>query len=194
MIRDVIRFREADSDLSVMDEWWSCDTYEGRLQSIVGFIRKHTGFPPSANMRPIREGVFRIGEDTTLDELKDLAAAIREKCVIDAFQINVDRRRRICHMLFDWYDRSEEKCFHLHKTYQFRISVMILIRLGQPPIFPSPQWFRHYLVEVSGSDPDAIKGAMVAVNRLKSDFDRRSYMLAMLSLMYADKVCRGMAK
>ena len=194
MIEDVIKFRDADADLPFFDEHWSRVGYETRMKDIVSYIRKETGFPPSKNMRPVREGVFRIKEDTTIDQLKRLALAIRRKCIIDCFQISIDRRRQECHMLFDWYDRSENKCFHLHKTYQFRLSVLILVTLDMPPIFPSPQWFRYYLTEASGSDPDAIKATMARVSRLKRELDRRSYKLAMLTLMYADKVCSGAAK
>ena len=91
MYDDIIKFSSRYSDLDKTDESWVGASYDDRLEDIMDNIVKTTGFSPSKNMQPIREGVFDIQESTTVDNLRSLAERIRDVYLIDCFQISIDR-------------------------------------------------------------------------------------------------------
>ena len=187
MIEDVIRFTEPAGDLQQTPEYWQQESYQERSEATVNTIVDLTGFPPSPNMKYIREGVFGIKPDTTMEELRELAARIKESCVIDCFQIAIDREKNECHMLFDWYDRNNVKAYHLYKSKQISLSVLILRVLDIPMQLLSDVWVVHYMTQLSREIPDIAEMCLDTVAHSKYRKALHQYMT--LALMHSKKVC-----
>ena len=165
----------------------------GRIEQLRSYIEEHTEFPPSPNMRFIREGVFRIKKTTTMKQLRSLAERIKEECVIDCFQITINRRQNQARMLFDWYDYKEKKCFYLFSTYQINLSVLIIRFLDLPlPKHLSPQWLRYFLLREYNDNKNAFKELL---ERLKyARLNKKQFLLLNDTIAYVEKVCQGLAK
>ena len=125
MYDSVIKFSASRKDLDRTDEFWQGDTFGSRWEDIMQNIVRVTGFAPSKNMEPIREAVFTIKEDTMLDDLKALAARIKEWYKIDCFQIAIDRSTSTAHLLFDFNIRETAKSVVIPRYQQIALSVMI---------------------------------------------------------------------
>ena len=138
-------------------------------------------------MKYIREGVFGIKPDTSMEELRELAARIKESCVIDCFQIAIDREKNECHMLFDWYDRNNVKAYHLYKSKQISLSVLILRVLDIPMQLLSDVWVVHYMTQLSREIPDIAEMCLDTVAHSKYRKALHQYMT--LALMHSKKVC-----
>lgn len=192
MIDDVIKFYERKEDLEQFSEHWEAASYEQRSKEIVATIVQQKGFPPSPNMKYIREGVFSIKRETTMKDLISLGEQIKEKCVIDCFQISIDRDRNECHMLFDWYDRKDEKSFHLYGAYQLKLSVLILRVIDFPAEFSSDDWIQHYLRQEYADNPDIIEQAIDFLNHASNR--KRLYLFVLMCIRHAEKVCQGQVK
>lgn len=192
MIEDVIRFTRATSDLPPYSESWQSVSYAARHEELTSYIFSKKDYYPSPNIILFKEGVFSIKEDTTLDELKELAVLIKRRCFIDCFQISVDRDRHECHMLFDFYDRKACQSFHLHKTYQYRLSVLILDFLDMKPVIPSPSWIRHYLFQQYHDDKSIVSKSIEWLSHAKPSKD--IYRMIINSLRHSQKMCEGVVK
>ena len=142
MIQQVFEIKPRQRDLHPTKEFWVSDTYDVRQEKIIAA----NGSVPHANMKFIREVIFEIKKSTTLDELKSLARSIKEECVIECFQISINRQKNVAHMLFDWYDYKAKQCFYLYESYQMAMSAMIVRKLRLP--FPqklNSKWLRYFL-------------------------------------------------
>ena len=193
MIDNVIKFSPRKSDLATTQETWVGESYASRREKIVSYIEEHTEFPPPPNMRFIREGVFRIKKTTTMKQLRSLAERIKEECVIDCFQITINRRQNQARMLFDWYDYKETKCFYLFSTYQMNLTVLIIRFLDLPlPQHLSPQWLRYFLLREYNDNKNAFKELL---ERLKyARLSKKQFLLLNDTIAYVEKVCQGLAK
>lgn len=195
MVEEVIRFmprREAQGDLERTPEFWQKCSYEERRQEIVGFIVEKQGAPPSPNMQYIREGVFKVNDNNTLDELVKLAAEVKKAVTIDCFQISIDRKRSEAHLLFDWYDKNIQNCFHLTTTHQLKLSTMILRNLSLDDQGLKDQFLRYFLMEEYLHDPEAFKKAIEWLKHSKPN--RHIYRIILKSLQFAEKKSEGLVK
>ena len=155
----------------------------------VSTIVRLTGFPPSPNMKYIREGVFDIKSSTTMEELRFLATQIKGLCVIDCFQISIDRENNKCHMLFDWYDRNHTKSYHLYKAKQISLSVLILRVLDISMSLLSDVWVVHYMTQIYMENPDIAEKCQDAVNHSK--YRKLTHQFLSLALLHArNKSCK----
>lgn len=188
MIEDVIRFYDTSGDLEKFSEHWEEDNYATRSNKIVDDIVRLTGFPPSPNMKYIREGVFDIKSSTTMEELRFLATQIKGLCVIDCFQISIDRENNKCHMLFDWYDRNHTKSYHLYKAKQISLSVLILRVLDISMSLLSDVWVVHYMTQIYMENPDIAEKCQDAVNHSK--YRKLTHQFLSLALLHARKKCQ----
>lgn len=193
MIDNVIKFSPRKTDLANSTEIWVGESYASRRDKIVSFIEENTEFPPSPNMRFIREGIFRIKKSTTMEQLRGLAERIKEECVIDCFQISINRRHNQARMLFDWYDYEKKKCFYLFSTYQMNLSVLIIRYLDLPlPPDLTPQWLRYFLLREYNDNKNSFKELL---ERLKyARLSKKQYLLLNDTIGYVEKVCKGLAK
>ncbi len=192
MIEDVIKFYDRKEDLEAFSEHWEAASYEQRSKDIVATIVEQKGFPPSPNMKYIREGVFSIKAETTMEDLIILGTQIKQKCVIDCFQISIDREKMECHMLFDWYDRKDEKSFHLYGAYQMKLSVLILRVIDFPAQFNSDDWIQHYLRQEYADSPAIIEKSIDFLNHASPR--KRLYLFILMCIRHAEKICNGQVK
>ncbi|MBR0524099.1 MAG: hypothetical protein IJK09_03990 [Prevotella sp.] len=193
MIDNVIKFSPRKTDLANSSEIWVGESYASRRDKIVSFIEENTEFPPSPNMKYIREGIFRIKKTTTMEQLRRLAERIKEECVIDCFQISINRHLNQARMLFDWYDYKENKCFYLFTTYQMNLSVLIIRFLDLPlPSNITPQWLRYFILREYNDNKNSFKELL---ERLKyARLSKKQFLLLNDIIAYAEKVCQGIVK
>ena len=192
MYDDVIKFAGRSSDLDKTEIFWQKDTYAGRCDAITKNVLKVTGFPPSKNMQPIREGVIKITPQVTLDELKSLARRINEWYKIDCFQIAVDRHDGTAHLLFDFHLRKTAKSVVINRSQQIALSVMILRYLHLPRPKGSEQWLAYFLKDRFNDNPDAF---VTLLDKLKhAKLGKESFNLASDVLNYVQQMCQGTLK
>ena len=188
MIDEVIRITKRESDLERTAEFWQSHSYEERSREIVDSIVRLKGGPPSPNMTFIREGVFSIASSTTLEDLRALAVEIRQQLVIDAFQISIDRDCRECHMLFDWYDRDQERSYHLYAARKRKLSVLIMRRIGTLDDLVSDNWVRQYLLQEHKEVPNILERAEDFI--IHNVRNRRLYLFLLMSLRHVSNLIR----
>lgn len=192
MYDDVIKFKSALGDLERTDESWQEESYVHRWDAIIDSIVKSTGFSPSKNMQPIREGVFQVADNTTIDELKGLSQCIKDWYKIDCFQISIDRTTNTAHLLFDFNDREKAKSVVLNRSQQIALSVMILRYLHLPRPKCSEEWVGYFLKDRFNDNPEAFQ---VLHDKLKhAKLGKESYALARDVLTYVEQMCKGLVK
>ena len=168
MITEIFEIKPRGRDLYPNKEMWVGETYAEREAKIVAYIMEKTFSTPHVNMKYIREIIFKIKEDTTIDDLKKLAGLIKEKCVIDCFQITINRRGNIAHLLFDWYDYKKAECFYLYDSYQLTLSVLILRELQLPiPNNLTGKWIKYFIQYDQSKNPTIFNDLMDEIKHLK---------------------------
>ena len=191
MYDDVIKFSNRNSDLEKTEESWVGSSYDDRLEDIMDNIVKTTGFAPSKNMQPIREGVFLIKESTTVDDLKSLAVRINEVYLIDCFQISIDRDNNTAHMLFDFNIRDKGKSVVLNRSEQIVLSVMILRYLDLPRPDCAEEWMGYFLKGRYTDNEDVFENWL---NNLKhKKLNKNDFNLAKEMSIFVKQMCKGMA-
>ena len=195
----VIEVMNRKSDLPAFDEHLRLESYAQRSADIVNDIVRLTGFPPSPNMQYIREIVFCIPEDATMIDLQGLAHQIRQHYTIDCFQISIDREKKECHMLFDWYDRKNERAYHLYKSREISLSVLILRILRIPMVTLSDVWVVHYMMQVFKENPGVIERCLELSLRNRIEYGKlygtknedAVYKFIELALLHARHECQS---
>lgn len=191
MYDEFIKFIYRDCDLEKGEESWIGAYYDDRLEDIVENFIESTGFKPSKNMRPIREGVFVVKDSTTIDDLKDLAERIKEFYLIDCFQIAIDRESNTAHMLFDFNIRDKGKSVVLNRSEHIVLSVMIILSLDLPYPDNTDKWMGYFL---KGRFTDNESVFEDWLNNLKhKKLNKKDYNLAKEMSIFAKQMCQGMA-
>lgn len=192
MFDDVIKFSICEADLAPQPEHWQRESYAHRLNSILESVELKTGFPPSKNMRPIREGVFVVKDDTTIDDLVALGSKLRQWYTIDCFQCSIDRENNMAHMLFDWNDRETAKSVYINRSQQIAMSVMILRTLNLPRPEGTELWLRFFISAEYSDDQRVFTSILDQLKHAK--LGRKNYHIARDVLTYVQQVCQGLVK
>lgn len=191
MYDDVIKFSNRNSDLDKTSESWQGESYEHRLDAIMDNIVKTTGFAPSKNMQPIREGVFQINDSTTIDDLRDLSNRIKEVYLMDCFQISIDRETNTAHMLFDFNIRDTAKSVVLNRSEQIVLSVMILRYLDLPRPECAEEWLGYFLKGRFTDDEDVFDNWLDNLKHKK--LNKNDFNIAKEMSIFVKQICKGMA-
>ena len=192
MYNDDIKFYNRDSDLNRMPEYWQKDNYQHRIETVLASVKEKTGFLPSKNMQPIREGVFKVKDETTIEQVVAMSDKLREFYKIDCFQAFIDRRTNTAHLLFDFNDRENGKSVYLNRTDYTWLSVLILRFLDLPRPEGTELWHRYFLTRDFDDDPQVF---MSVLDRLKhAKLSKRNYRIARDALLYIDQKCQGLVK
>ena len=112
-------------DLSNLNEYWEKDTQTDRLASIKAKYLKSTGQKMQTKATPIREAVVVIKPETTMEDLKRLSDAYRQRFGIDTFQIAIHKDEGYpkgewkpnlhAHLVFDWTNQETGKSIKLNR-------------------------------------------------------------------------------
>lgn len=192
MFDDVIKFQGRESDLEPMPEFWQTDTYEERYNQIIDSIVKLRGFLPSIRMQPIREGVFRVQDDTRLKDIVELTKRIKKYYMIDCFQVSIDRETNMAHLLFDWNRRDAGKSIFMNRSQHIAMSVMILCSLNLPRPEGTELWLRYFFMREYDDNPEIFDDVL---NHLKhAHLGKRSYRIAYDAITYMRQKCQGLVK
>lgn len=194
MFDDVIKLSRQDSDLPLptVGESWIGDTFEVRRKTVLDYIESQNGFPPSSKLFFILKGVFKITPATTLESVISLTEKIREKFVIDCFQIILDREKSEATLLFDCYDRKKMVRKYLNRSEQVILSVIILQCLDLPRPEGTENWIGYFLRYEYGEDKDIFDRLFAAYEH--SGLDKRSYELTRDIIEYIKLMCQKRVK
>lgn len=112
-------------ELSHLNEYWEKDTQTARLENIKSRYLKSTGQKMQAKATPIREAVVVIKSETTMEDLKKLSNAYRQRFGIDTFQIAIHKDEGYpkgewkpnlhAHLVFDWTNQETGKSLKLNR-------------------------------------------------------------------------------
>ena len=112
-------------ELSHLNEYWEKDTQTDRLENIKSRYLKLTGQKIQSKATPIREAVVVIKSETTMEDLKRLSDAYRQRFGIDTFQIAIHKDEGYpkgewkpnlhAHLVFDWTDQETGKSLKLKR-------------------------------------------------------------------------------
>lgn len=113
-------------ELSHLNEYWEKDTQTDRLENIKSKYFKSTGQKMQAKATPIREAVVVIKSETTMEDLKRLSDAYRQRFGIDTFQIAIHKDEGYpqveewkpnlhAHLVFDWTNQETGKSLKLNR-------------------------------------------------------------------------------
>ena len=112
-------------ELSHLNEYWQKDTQTARLENIKSRYLKSTGQKMQAKATPIREAVVVIKSETTMEDLKKLSNAYRQRFGIDTFQIAIHKDEGYpkgewkpnlhAHLVFDWTNQETGKSIKLNR-------------------------------------------------------------------------------
>ena len=112
-------------DLSYLNEYWEKDTQTDRLENIKSRYLQSTGQKMQAKATPIREAVVVIKSETTMEDLKRLSDAYRQRFGIDTFQIAIHKDEGYpkgewkpnlhAHLVFDWTNQQTGKSLKLNR-------------------------------------------------------------------------------
>ena len=112
-------------ELSHLNEYWEKDTQTDRLENIKSRYLKSTGQKMQAKATPIREAVVVIKSETTMEDLKKLSNAYRQRFGIDTFQIAIHKDEGYpkgewkpnlhAHLVLDWTNQETGKSLKLNR-------------------------------------------------------------------------------
>lgn len=112
-------------ELSHLNEYWEKDTQTDRLENIKSRYLKSTGQKMQSKATPIREAVVVIKSETTMEDLKKLSDAYRQRFGIDTFQIAIHKDEGYpkgewkpnlhAHLVLDWTNQETGKSLKLNR-------------------------------------------------------------------------------
>lgn len=128
-------------DLTRFNENWQKDTIAQRLAFIKENTKAKTGRAMQDKATPIREAVIVIDENTTMEKMQQLSAAMRERWGIDVFQISIHRdeghyvdgkwkANLHAHIVADWTDHRTGKSLKLNRYDMSEMQTMAAEILG----------------------------------------------------------------
>lgn len=153
-IEEFLTIKTATKDLPDTLEAWKSSTYKERKQSVVKHSIEYRGCEPALNMNFLKRVTFGIEKKVELHHLFGLCQKIQDKFGIECFQITIDRKNNLVHMLFDWYDRETNTCRYLYKAKIYSLTVMVIQSLELPYPFISGRWLYYFLKEEFVNNPD----------------------------------------
>lgn len=209
----LLTFHDVEGDLTKFVDHWAQESIADREKVILAEIRKRRIkelglesdeeimesekkspyiFLPSKNIRLIREISFPVGDEVTIDELKEILPKIKTKFIIDCFQVALDHETKTAHMIFDWYDRHRGECVYLYPNRRVRLSVFLVRELDLPRPDGYELWLRHFLLEDFKEDGSIYQSVSEELKHAR--LSRKSYNVVQNTVQYAELVCKRMVK
>jgi hypothetical protein len=192
MFDDVIKLCCRRSDLLRTPEFWQAASFEQRMSEIREAVKTATGYYPTKNMQPIREGVFKIRDDIEVPELVALGRKLKERHRIDCFQVAIDRQENEAHMLFDCNDRETGKSVNFNHTDQIFLSVTILNFLDLKGPKGTEQWPHYFVAGAYDENPMVFEKFR---NRLKhAKLSKQDYQFGQYLVSLGEMECLGLPR
>lgn len=129
------------TELSKNNKYWEEDTQANVLEKIKKTVKEKTKRKLQAKATPIREAVVVINKDTTMKQLKRLAAVYEKEFGIHCIQIAIHKdeghwKEKVwhpnyhAHMVFNWTDMKTGKSYKLSKDDMIRMQDLTAENLG----------------------------------------------------------------
>lgn len=192
MTENIVKIAKRESDLVDYGESLFLASYEERKQEIYDYIVNSQGYPPSQCIIYVREITFPIPDNKTILHLQSLSSEIKEKFVIDCFQMSIDRANGEAHMQFDWYNRQEHKSVHLYETLYLSLSAMIIQRLNIDVKDNNIRNLRFHLLADYTYDAKVFDKLDMWVKHQKPNL--QNYRVIKNALRYVQLKCQGLVK
>lgn len=128
-------------ELTCLNEYWESGSQADRLATIKEKYFKTVGQKLQSRATPIREGVVVIKSDTSMDDLRKLADAIKAKFGIETFQIAIHKdeghsKSKVwisnlhAHLVFDWTDQDTGKSIKMNRDQMTELQTLCAEVLG----------------------------------------------------------------
>jgi hypothetical protein len=128
-------------ELSKGNEYWESDNQERRLADLKALYKAKTGQTMQAKATPIREAVVVIDEKTTLNTLKSLSDALKQRWGIDVFQVAIHRDEGYlrgkngklnlhAHLVADWTNHETGRSLKLSRQDMAEMQTLCAEVLG----------------------------------------------------------------
>ena len=128
-------------ELTCLNEYWESGSQADRRAAIKEKYFKTVGQKLQSKATPIREGVVVIKSDTSMDDLRKLADAIKAKFGIETFQIAIHKdeghpRSKMwisnlhAHLVFDWTDQDTGKSIKMNRDQMTELQTLCAEVLG----------------------------------------------------------------
>lgn len=124
-------------DLQKDNKSFVVESIENRLKEIKSHCKKVSGRKLQKNAQPIKEAVVNLKPDTSMDDLKNLAAAIKDKFKVECFQIHIHRDEghkndqgelvinHHAHMLFDWQNKEKGTTMKFNRLHLSQMQTLV---------------------------------------------------------------------
>lgn len=116
-------------ELSHLNGFWQISqSLQERFNEIKALVKEKTGRKMQAKATPIREAVVVISQETTMDDLKELARRFQQRFGFETIQIAIHKdeghfqedgtwkANLHAHMVFDWYNHATGKSIKTTKA------------------------------------------------------------------------------
>lgn len=189
---DFIKFYKRDTNLpkfsaEAEDYWVNKD-----VQDVMNCVKKTKTKKLSPLMIIIREYSVAVSPHITLKDILQATETLYERYGIECFQISIDRENNYAHMLFSFYDISNDKLIVLNNSQQKQIYTTFALQFKLNNLQKSNEIVRHILVEHYLQDKNVYKHLLQEINHIKmTQYERK---IIGETLRYADLVCKGLTK
>lgn len=189
MVNDFIEITPAIDDLPSGEgyEIWIKQSYKKREEEIVIHIVTATGYAPSQKMIGMRQISFQIKPCTTMDDIIQLLPIIKKRFAIDGFQIAIDRNNLVATILFEWYDRKENKLIHFYEWRQIRLSVFLILSLDLPYTRYRNLFHKHFVEEMYFRNTKVFDNAVRWLVNAKAG--KENFNIIYHALKFSENIC-----
>lgn len=191
MIENVFTIINRRKELKKTPEYWQNADFEVKLSELKEKFKNNYGFHAARHKQFIREVSFLVKASTTIGQLISLAAKLREKYLIDCFQISIDREDCMAHMLFVFADENGSPIY-LNWLSQIKMSVMVLCELNLPRPKGVDTWLRYFLMNSFENDHQIFQKQLTVLEN--GEIDKVNIQLIRDVMHYAEAVCKGKLK
>ena len=189
----IIKYRPASADFPPSREYWITSTYADRKEIILDHIVEQTKGLPSKNMQYIREGIIKVKDTTTIEDLVALSEKIRSRYVIDCFQMYIERPGNIAHMLFDWYNHDKRHVIAISHPQQIAISALIIRDLELSVSRRTSEFLaKYFLANEFREDHNVFRAVLDEIKH--KNLSKQNYQIVRDVLTYIEHKHHGLVK
>ena len=192
MKNDILSIEVARDNLKETSEYWKSESYETMVDRLQTLIQAKTGYPPYQNTKMIREVCFKITPGTTLDQIREVLNDIENGYHVSCFQISIDRRNNIAHLLFAWIHPTTAKPVRFNnKTKVMLFSVYFVRRLHLEYPDDMTEWVRYFIMDAYYEDKLVFEKALADLQKIEIPINKTIFLE---SLLYAQFMSEGKVK
>lgn len=189
---DILTIEVAKADLAIQIEFWQQDTYQNKYRQLCELTESKTSFKPFGNAKLIREVSFTITQATSIEDILKVCKTAEERYKIACFQISIDRKSNIAHLLFTWLNMENGRPILLSNWEHLRLSALFLRKLNLPRPKSIRNWLRYILQDAYMENKNVFEELANQIKEDKSSTEKNNIIKD--ALAYAEQMSKGLVK